>query len=149
MLANGDTSGAVVLAPFDGSIPGAFPPGEKIGCIEITATNGRFGAVLCHVLLDRPFGRGERNARGQLLGTVGAAGTVGNNGLPHVHFELHAGGRNGGMVPFSVTDGFLPLDGWDLQRPATRTITACRDPSSRPTVRAELMPPAAADCLPG
>jgi hypothetical protein len=114
VLTNGETSGAPVLAPFDGSIPWAFAPGEKTGCIEVLATDGRFGAMLCHVMLDRPFNRGEKVARGQQLGTVGAAGMVGNNGLPHVHMELNTGGRSSNIVPFSVADGGLPLDGWDL-----------------------------------
>ena len=117
VLANNETSGAPVLAPFDGSVPWAFAPGEKTGCIEILARDRQFGAMLCHVVLDRPFGRGEQVTRGQQLGTVGAAGMVGNNGTPHVHMELHAGGRSSDTVPFSATEGGLPLEGWDL--PAT------------------------------
>ena len=42
---------------------------------------------------------------------------VGNNGLAHVHMELHAGGRSSDIVPFSASDGGLSLEGWDL--PAT------------------------------
>lgn len=114
ILDDGETSGAAVLAPFDGKIAWAFAPGEKTGCIEVLAQDGRFGAMLCHVLLDRPFGRGEKVSRGQPLGTVGAPGTVGNNGLAHVHMELHARGRGSDMVPFSAADGGLALDGWDL-----------------------------------
>src|SRR6266851_8504278 len=37
VLTNGETSGAPVLAPFDGTVPWAFAPGEKTGCIEILA----------------------------------------------------------------------------------------------------------------
>src|SRR5258707_11129472 len=70
--------------------------------------------MLCHVVLDRPFNRGERVARGQQLGAVGAPGMVGNNGLAHVHMELHVGGRSSNIVPFSPSNGGLPLDGWDL-----------------------------------
>jgi hypothetical protein len=117
VLENGETSGAPVLAPFDGTVPWAFAPGEKTGCIEILATDRSFGAMLCHVVLDRPFNRGERVKRGQQLGTVGAAGMVGNNGAPHVHMELHIGGRSSEIVPFSPAEGGLSLDGWDL--PAT------------------------------
>jgi len=117
ILESGETSGAPVLAPFDGSVPWAFAPGEKTGCIEILATDRSFGAMLCHVVLDRPFNRGERVKRGQQLGSVGAAGMVGNNGLPHVHMELHVAGRSSDIVPFSASEGGLPLDGWDL--PAT------------------------------
>ena len=114
VLASGETSGAPVLSPFDGSVPWAFAPGEKTGCIEILASDGKFGAMLCHIILDRPFTRGERVARGQRLGTVGAPGMVGNNGTAHVHIELHVGGRSSNIVPFSPSNGGLPLDGWDL-----------------------------------
>jgi hypothetical protein len=114
VLANGETSGAAVLSPFDGTVPWAFAPGEKTGCIEVLAQDRSYGAMLCHVILDRSFNRGERVSRGQQLGTVGAAGMVGNNGAPHVHMELHVGGRSSNIVPFSVSEGGLPLDGWDL-----------------------------------
>jgi hypothetical protein len=114
VVADGETSGAAILAPFDGRVAWAFAPGDKTGCIEVVAADGRFGAMLCHVLLDRPFGRGERVVRGQQLGAVGEPGTVGNNGLAHVHMELHAGGRSSNPVPFSVSDGGLSLEGWDL-----------------------------------
>ena len=114
VLASGETSGAPVLAPFDGTIPWAFAPGEKTGCIEILAADGRFGAMLCHIVLDRPFGHGEPVVRGQQLGSVGAAGMVGNNGTPHVHMELHVAGRSSNGVPFSASEGGLPLEGWDL-----------------------------------
>lgn len=114
VLADGETSGAPVLAPFDGSVPWAFAPGEKTGCIEILAANGKYGAMLCHIVLDQPFGHGDKVKRGQQIGTVGAAGMVANNGLPHVHMELHVGGRSDGSVPFSVSNGGLPLEGVDL-----------------------------------
>lgn len=114
VLTSRQTSGAVVLAPFAGTVSWAFAPGEKTGCIEILAQDRQFGAMLCHVLLDRPFSRGERVGRGQQLGTVGAPGTVGNNGLAHVHMELNVGGRSSQMVPFSVSNGGLSLDGRDL-----------------------------------
>jgi hypothetical protein len=117
VLQSGETSGAAVLAPFDGTVPWAFAPGEKTGCIEILATDRSFGVMLCHIVLDRPYTRGDRVKRGQQLGAVGAAGMVGNNGLPHVHIELHVAGRSSDIVPFSASEGGLPLDGWDL--PAT------------------------------
>ena len=114
VLTSGATSGAPVLSPFDGSVPWAFAPGDKTGCIEILAADGKFGTMLCHVMLDRPFNRGERVARGQQLGTVGAAGMVGNNGTPHVHMELHGSGRSANIVPFSASNGGLPLEDVDL-----------------------------------
>ena len=113
VLANGGTSGATVVSPLDGTVAWAFEPGDRTGCIQVTAADGRFATMLCHVLLDRPFARGERVARGQPLGTVGAAGTLGNNGAPHVHMELHAGGRGSSPVPFGAPEG-LPLEWLDL-----------------------------------
>jgi murein DD-endopeptidase MepM/ murein hydrolase activator NlpD len=114
VLASGETSGAPVLSPFDGSVPWAFPPGDKTGCIEILARGGQFGAMLCHVVLDRPFEHAEKVVRGQQLGTVGAPGMVGNNGLAHVHMELHTHGHSNESVPFSASEDGLPLDGCDL-----------------------------------
>ena len=58
--------------------------------------------MLCHVLLDRPYARGEKISRGQVLGKVSAPGTVGNNGSAHVHIELHQGGRSSDPVPFGL-----------------------------------------------
>lgn len=117
VLGDGETSGAAVFSPFDGTVPWAFAPGEKTGCIEILANDKRYGAMLCHIVLDRPYKRGDKVARGQRLGTVGAPGLVGNNGLAHVHMELHVGGRSSDIVPFSGSQGGMPLEGWDL--PAT------------------------------
>ncbi len=116
VLTNQETSGAAVLSPLDGSIAWAFNPGEKTGCIEVVARDGKYGTMMCHVILDRVYKRGEKIARGQQLGTVGAPGEVGNNGLAHVHYELHRGGRSSDPVPFSPPDGLL-LEGVDL--PAT------------------------------
>jgi hypothetical protein len=116
VLANQETSGATVLAPLAGSVAWAFAPGDKTGCLEVVDAGRRFGVMLCHVLLDRPYARGEKLTRGQVLGTVGAPGTVGNNGSAHVHIELHKGGRSSDPVPFGLPDGML-LEGQDL--PAT------------------------------
>jgi hypothetical protein len=101
VLAHGQTGSAPVLAPLDGSLACAFAPGEKAGCIEVVG-HGRFGAVLCRVMLDRPFSRGEKVNRRQPLGTVRAAGMVGNNGTLHVHMKLHKAGRGSDPVPFSA-----------------------------------------------
>jgi hypothetical protein len=113
VLRNQETSGAAVLSPLAGSVAWAFAPGDKTGCLEVVEASRRFGVMLCHILLDRPFARGEKISRGQVLGTVGAPGTVGNNGSAHVHIELHEGGRSSTPVPFGLPDGLL-LDGQDL-----------------------------------
>lgn len=122
VLDDGTTSGAPVLSPIDGTVAWAFEPGTKTGCIEVLARDKKFGVMLCHVVLDRPFARGERIARGQELGTVGAAGMVGNNGTPHVHIQLQQDGRESQPVPFSAAQGGLPIEGLDL--PATGASNA-------------------------
>jgi hypothetical protein len=110
VLTNRESSGAPVLSLLDGSVAWAFPPGEQTSCMEIVASDGRFSTMLCHVMLNRAYKRGEKVNRGQQLGTVAAPGEVGNNGMAHVHLELH---RASGPVPFSPPDGLL-LDGVDL-----------------------------------
>jgi hypothetical protein len=116
VLVSGATSGAMVLSPFEGSIGYANEPGQPNGCVSVTARDGKFNSMMCHVLLDRPFPRGERVSRGQPLGTVGAPGTLGNNGSAHVHMELQRGSGSGNDVPFGSPDG-LPLE--DAYLPAT------------------------------
>ena len=110
VLASGSTSGAEVVSPIDGSVSWAQGPGAGNGCIGIAFRDGSYSITLCHVLFHRTYRRGESIGRGQSLGTVGPAGTVGNNGAPHVHLELHRGGRAASPVPFSLPDG-LPLEG--------------------------------------
>ena len=66
---------------------------------------------MCHVQWTHAFRRGEAVARGQALGTVGAAGRLGNNGTPHVHLELHRGGQARDPVPFSAASGGLSACG--------------------------------------
>jgi hypothetical protein len=68
----------------------------------------------CHIVLDRAYQRGEKVKRGQQLATIGAPGEVGNNGLAHVHPELHRGGRSSDPVPFSPSNDGVLLDGVDL-----------------------------------
>lgn len=113
VLADGGTSGATVLAPISGAVSWAQGPGASNGCVAIALPDGSHSVVLCHVILDRAYRPGESVARGQQLGTVGAAGSVGNNGAPHVHLELHRGRGANNPVPFSVPDG-LPLQGVEL-----------------------------------
>jgi len=130
VLTDQPTSGAAVLSPFDGSVTWAFPPGDRTGCIQVLAPDRSFGVMLCHVVLDRPYARGEKVSRGQVLGAVGEPGSVGNNGLAHVHLELHVAGRDADPVPFSPTGGGLTLDGIDLPEtpaddlPGTRLVSS-------------------------
>ncbi|MBI3964874.1 MAG: peptidoglycan DD-metalloendopeptidase family protein [Chloroflexi bacterium] len=120
MLARGSTTGAAVLSPVNGRVVWAYAPGAGNGCITISFTEGSaFSVMMCHVILDRAFARGEVVARGQRLGYVGPGGTVGNNGTPHVHIELHRGQGANNPVPFSPPNG-LPLEGVNLPASGSR-----------------------------
>jgi hypothetical protein len=160
VVAGGETSGAQVLSPIDGTIAWAMEPGAGNGCVSVLGRDG-LGVMMCHVLLDRPFKRGEKIARGQVMGMVGEAGTLGNNGAPHVHMELQVGARNGNGVPFGAPDG-RPLEGVDLPATGARnehassalimssnTVSAApaQDPPARPAARAAA--PTQTRCAPG
>ncbi len=113
VLADGGTSGATVVSPIEGSVTWAQGPGASNGCIAVTLRDSSYSVMLCHLILERGYRPGEAIARGQQLGTVGPAGSVGNNGAPHVHLELHRGRGANSPVPFSEPDG-LPLEGVHL-----------------------------------
>jgi hypothetical protein len=110
VLADGETSGAEVVSPIEGTVSWAQGPGAGNGCMAVASPDGAYSVTLCHVIFSRAFSRGESITRGQTLGKVGPAGAVGNNGAPHVHLDLQRGGRASGSVPFSPPDG-LPLEG--------------------------------------
>jgi hypothetical protein len=116
VLAGASTSGIEVVSPIDGSVAWAQAPGTANGCMALSFRDGSRSVVLCHILFHRAYSRGEWISGGQSLGRIGPAGTVGNNGTPHVHLELHRSGRAAAPVPFSPPDG-LPLEGVAL--PAT------------------------------
>ncbi len=118
VLATGETSGAVVVSPIEGSVVWAQAPGVGTGCLSIAFRDGSYSVALCHLILSRPYTHGESVSRGQSLGTVGPAGAVGNNGQPHVHLELHRGGQARSPVPFSPPEG-LPLEGVALAASGT------------------------------
>ena len=127
VLADGSTSGAEVVSPLEGTVSWAQGPGAGNGCIAIAFRDGSYSVTLCHVLFHRAYPRGESIARGQSLGTVGPAGTVGNAGTPHVHLELHRGGRSSSPVPFSPPDG-LPLEGVVLSASGAYNEHSRREP---------------------
>ena len=93
VLADGGTGGAEVVAPFDGTVTWAQGPNAGNGCIAIAMKSGSHSVMLCHVSLNKAYERGESVTRGQTLGTVGKDGSVGNNGVAHIHYELHSGNR--------------------------------------------------------
>ena len=61
VLTNGETSGAAVLAPFDGTVPWAFAPGEKTepksnvsGSTPITVVGEPFRLIACPTISGLP-----------------------------------------------------------------------------------------------
>jgi Peptidase family M23 len=113
VLAGGGTSGAPVVAPVDGLVSWSQAPGAGNGCLAIALRDGSFSVVLCHVLYEHAFRSGEAVAAGQPLGSVGTPGSLGNNGTPHVHLELHRGRGANNPLPFAAPPG-LSLEGVDL-----------------------------------
>ena len=123
VLTDGSTSGAEAVAPADGTVTWAMAPGAGHGCVAIALANGAHSVILCHLKLSHAFARGEAVTRGQSLGTVGAPGTVGNNGVAHIHYELHSDTGASSPVPFSAPDGML-LEGIDLPASSTTAVTS-------------------------
>lgn len=125
VLADGKTDGAEVVSPVDGSVTYSSTGGN--GCIAVAFKDSSYSVMMCHVALSRAFKRGEEVSRGQTLGTVGRAGTVGNNGVAHVHLELHKGTGLNSPIPFAEPDGLL-LEGISLPASSTTAVIAKRDP---------------------
>ena len=131
VLAAGGTSGAPVIAPVEGNIVWAQASGSANGCLAIAMKSDNFSVALCHVLFDHSYRRGESVARGQVIGTVGAPGTLGNNGTAHVHLELHRGKAANAPVGFGTADG-LPLEGVDVPAPRAQPAPAPRPAAPAP-----------------
>ena len=147
VLAAGSTSDVEVVSPIEGAVSWAQGPGAGNGCMAIAFGDSSYSITLCHVRFHRAYRPGESIARGQSLGTVGRAGSVGNNGMPHVHLELHRGGRSSSPVPFSRPDG-LPLEGVALSASGAYNEHSRQEPivsTNRPGGGAVL----AASTLPG
>ena len=110
---DGPTAGVEVLAPAAGTLWFMNAPGAGNGCLSLKIDGGGgLIAQMCHIVA-RSFRRDEPIAAGQVIGTIGAAGTVGNNGLAHLHLSLHRTpdfGTTRIPAPFAAPDG-LPLDG--------------------------------------
>jgi hypothetical protein len=109
------TSGSPALAPAAGTVVWSYPPGTQTGCIGIQIDGGDgLHEMLCHVILNHSYANGEHVGGGQVLGSVGAPGTVANNGVSHIHLQLYRiinGDRS--PVPFASPDG-VPLEGVSL-----------------------------------
>ncbi len=105
VLAEGSTGGAEVVSPVDGTIGFVIASGN--GCVSIAFRDDDYSVMMCHLKLDKSLTRGATVTRGQKLGTIGEAGTYGNNGVAHIHLELHKGGRASSPVPFDAPEGLL------------------------------------------
>ena len=104
---DGKTSGSPALAPASGTVAFAQLPGQEHGCIGVSMDDsGDFHYMLCHLILSRTYGYGDRIQLGQQLGTVGAPGLVGNNGSAHIHMQLYTSpGGQRTPVPFAPPQG--------------------------------------------
>lgn len=117
---SGATAGSEVIAPAAGTMWWMSPPGGGNGCLLLRLDGGSGIIVtMCHIFA-RPFKRDERIEAGAVLGTIGPAGTVGNNGIAHLHISLHRTNDFGVTrvpAPFAAPNGLtlegapLPADG--------------------------------------
>jgi hypothetical protein len=127
----GTTAGAEVLAPASGTLWFANPPGAGNGCMSIKMDGGGGLIVqMCHIILNRVMRPNEPIAAGASLGTVGADGRVGNNGVAHLHLSMHRTSDYGVTrvpAPFAAGSG-LPLEGMNL--PANGTYNQYLCPSA-------------------
>lgn len=142
----GATAGAEVLAPAAGTVWYMNAPGSGNGCLLIKIDGGSGLIVeMCHIIA-RPFRTDERIAAGQPLGTIGPAGTVGNNGTAHLHLSMHRTpdlGITRISVPFAPPDG-LPLDGVSLPADGSYNQYACAAACRTPLVSTNGRPAGAA-----
>jgi murein DD-endopeptidase MepM/ murein hydrolase activator NlpD len=86
---NSDAAGRHVLAPISGTLAYAYQAAYGNVCVNIA---GNRSYTLTHINLANGFtgSSGSAVTAGQWVGTVAAAGTDGNNGLAHLHFEIWA-----------------------------------------------------------
>lgn len=108
--ADGRTRGAPVRAAADGTY---WWWGAKGGTV-ILSHGGGYYTMYTHLESRVPFNKGDRVARGQVIGTAGAAGTSYNN--PHLHFEMFYGegpsASNRRTIPLQFVEGYnLPNTG--------------------------------------
>lgn len=128
VLDGGASAGADVIAPASGTLWFAQAPGANNGCMSILIDGGGGLIVqMCHMLLSRVMQPNERISAGALLGTIGEAGAVGNNGTAHLHLSLHRTPDYGVTripAPFASGSG-LSLEGMNLPPDGSRNQYAC------------------------
>lgn len=132
---DGATGGSDVLAPVAGTLWFMNSPGSGNGCLSIKMDGGSGLIVqMCHIFA-RPFRTDERINAGQVIGTVGPNGTVGNNGLAHMHLSMHRTPDFGSTripAPFAYPDG-MPLEGVALPPDGSYNQYGCPSASCRGT----------------
>ncbi|MDB5159762.1 MAG: hypothetical protein JWO99_25 [Candidatus Saccharibacteria bacterium] len=92
--------GLAVYAPLAGTV--AYTPGATGDlCINVA---GSRSITLTHIATSLTSGASV--AAGQLVGAVGTAGSYGNNGVAHVHFQIWSAVNcwNNSKVPFDTAD---------------------------------------------
>jgi len=131
------TGGTDVVAPASGSLWFAHAPGAGNGCASIKIDGGGGLIVqMCHIVLNRVMRPDERIAAGQSLGTIGADGRVGNNGIAHLHLSMHRTPDFGVTripAPFAAGEG-IPLEGKNLAPDGSRNQFACPSASCAGTL---------------
>lgn len=131
---SGRTRGAPVLAAADGTY---WWWGERGGSVILSHGNGYY-TMYSHLESRVPFAKGQRVARGTVIGTVGSAGTSYSN--PHLHFEMFSGegvsASNRYGVPLSFVEGYNFPDGGTCNQYAGTQLTA-----SGTAAAADLQPP--------
>jgi murein DD-endopeptidase MepM/ murein hydrolase activator NlpD len=119
---NSDAAGRHIIAPISGTLAYAYQASYGNVCVNIA---GNRSYTLTHIDLTNGFtgGSGSSVTAGQWVGTVGAAGTDGNNGLAHLHFQIWAapGCYNSSVIPFDTADGTRICGAPDLTYPTTGT----------------------------
>jgi hypothetical protein len=136
---DGRTRGAPVLAAADGTY---WWWGARGGTVILSHGNGYY-TMYSHLESRVPFNKGQRVARGTVIGTAGSAGTSYNN--PHLHFEMFHGegvsARNRYGVPLSFVEGYnFPNNGTCNQYYGTRLTASGKvtaldtQPPSMPTL---------------
>lgn len=92
---NASSAGANVRAPLDGTI---YWYGPAYGSMCINTLGGR-SIGLTHI--NSTLRAGSTVTQDQIVGTIGAAGTVGNGGIAHLHMQMWSSSNCiGSQIPF-------------------------------------------------
>lgn len=97
---NASSGGVNVRAPLDGTV---YWYGAAYGSMCINTYDGR-SIGLTHI--NSSLKAGNIVTQDQIVGTIGAAGTVGNGGIAHLHLQMWSTSNCfGSQIPFDTTNG--------------------------------------------